>query len=228
MQLNLLRQAFEKYKKFLSSSDSGKRLYVWESQRIFQEFWDLETTELVAMFDQSFQNSTTRRLWRREAYEPKEMMLKFIEMAPDFFLQMFGDLFNEDKTIDGRIDRFIFYCDQLLQEYKSQKPHSIENSHFHDDGYQMISLYLSFRFPDQYAYYRYQVFRLFLEKMGVVNLPEVNDFERFVKVSRTVFKLMKKEEDLMTLHQNRLEEGKHYFEDSLLLIYDFMVFTTEM
>ncbi len=222
MQVKLLKKAFDQYRNFLQSTQADDRLYIWESQRIFQENWDLAARDLKQMYDDSLQNSQTRRLWRREAYEPKDVMLKFIELSEDYFLQMFGDLFDEEKSIDGRIDRFVFYCDQLLQEYRDKYPHRIETNHYHDDGYQMISLYLAFRFPDQYTLYRYNHFRRFLDKMGVVNLPETNDFERFVKVSRTVYKLMQKEEGLLELHRKRLKEGKHYMGESLLVVYDFM------
>ncbi len=222
MQVKLLKRAFDRYRGFLQSPQAEDRLYIWESQRIFQENWDLEARDLKKMYDDSLQNSRTRRLWRREAYEPKDVMLKFIELSEDYFLQMFGDLFDEEKSIGSRVDRFVFYCDQLLQEYRDKYPHRIENNHYHDDGYQMISLYLAFRFPDQYTLYSYDLFRSFLDKMGVVNLPEANDFERFVKVSRTIYKLMQKEEGLLELHLKRLQEGVHYTGESLLVVYDFM------
>lgn len=30
----------------------------------------------------------------------------------------FQDLFNEEKDVAARADRFVFYCDDLLQTYK--------------------------------------------------------------------------------------------------------------
>jgi hypothetical protein len=222
MQVKLLNEAFEKYKEYLQTEEAERNLYIWESQRNFQENWDLENTDLVGMYDQSLQNSQTRRLWRRESYDPKNMMLKFIGLSEDYFVQMFRDLFNEEKSIDGRVDRFVFYCDQLLLEYRSKYPRRIETNHYHGDGYQMISLYLAFRFPDQYTLFRFNRFRAFLKKMGVANLPESNDFTRFVNVSRTVYKLMQKDTDLMALHQKRLKEDFHYMGDSLLIVFDFI------
>ena len=82
---------------------------------------------------------------------PKEMMLKFIEMAPDFVRNMFRDLFNENKEVENRISRFQFCCDSLLSEYKSKFPLTIENRHFHLENH-MISMYLCFRFPEPVSY----------------------------------------------------------------------------
>ena len=222
MQVKLLSEAFESYKEFLLTEEAERNLYIWESQRIFQENWDLENADLIGMYDQSLQNSQTRRLWRKESYAPKDMMLKFIGLSEDYFVQMFGDLFNEEKSIDGRVDRFAFYCDQLLLEYRNKYPRRIETNHHHGDGYQMISLYLAFRFPEKYTLFRSHRFRAFLKKMGVANLPEANDFPRFVNVSRTVYKLMQKDTDLMDLHQKRLKENFHFMGESLLLVFDFM------
>ncbi len=222
MQVKLLNQAFEEYKGYLQSPQAERNLYIWESQRIFQENWNLEARDLAQMYDQSLQNSQTRRMWRRESYEPKDVMLKFIALSEDYFLQMFADLFNEEKSIEGRVDRFVFYCNQLLQEYRDKYPHRIENNHYHDDGYQMISLYLAFRFPEAYTLYSYQRFYSFLEKMGVPNLPVTNDFPRFVKICRTVYKLMQRDKELMDLHWKRLQEGIHYMGESLLVVFDFM------
>lgn len=212
------------YKEFLGTSKAEKFLHIWESQLIFQEQWDLAAPDIPQMYDRSLQNSQTKRLWKREAYEPKRMMLAFMDMQADFVGYMFKDLFNEEKSIGGRVDRFVFHCDELLQEYKQQFPRSIDNNHYHGDRYQMLSLYLAFRFPDLYTYYDGPAFWKVLGRWGTANLPAADDFERFCKISRTVYTLMAKDAELLQLHEKRLVEGKHYQEKSLLVVYDFYQF----
>lgn len=220
MNLKKIQHYIQQYKTYLQNYRAEQNLYLWESQRIFQENWTFETEDLAEIYDQSLQNSQTRRLWKRENYEPKRLMLLFLKMQPDFVRHMFHDLFNEDKEIAGRIDRFVFYCDELLQEYKVNNPRSIENNHYHGDNYQIVSLYLALRYPDQYTYYDAEGFVTLLQKLGSLDIPKVNDFARFSKVMRTLYKMLTKEEDLMTLHQKRLRP-EHYQEESLLLVYDF-------
>lgn len=224
MQLNLIKADFEKYKQFLKGSDADRHLHIWESQRIFQENWDLSKEDIREVYDLSLQNSHTKRLWKREAYEPKRIMLLFMQLQADFVTYMFKDLFQEDKGIGGRVDRFVFHCDELLQEYKTQHPASIENNHYHGDRYQMISLYLTFRFPNVYTLYDGQAFWTVLQQWGTANIPAADDFERFCKISRTIYTLMSKEDALMALHRKRLIEGKHFMADSLLIVYDFYQF----
>ena len=220
MQLKLIENLVQQYSEYLNSRSKNNLLYIWESQKLFQDNWELEAMDLAAMFDNSLQNSHTRRLWKKEEYAPKEMMLKFIKLQPDFVLNMFADLFNEAKEIGGRVDRFVFYCDELLKAYKETYPHSIENNHFHGDQYQMVSLYLTFRYPDVYAYYDHRAFVKLLQFLGTKNIPVSADFERFVKVSKTLFSFIQKKEGLLDAHQARLEEGKHFMDSSMLMVYE--------
>lgn len=220
MNLKKIQHYLQQYKTYLRNYRADQHLHLWESQRTFQENWTFETEDLAAVYDQSLQNSHTRRLWKRENYEPKRLMQLFLDMQPDFVRHMFHDLFNEDKEIGGRVDRFVFYCDELLQEYKINNPRSIENNHYHGDNYQIVSLYLAFRYPDQYTYYDQEGFVTLLQKLGSMDIPKINDFARFSKVMRTLYKMIAKEEEIMVLHQKRLRP-EHYQGPSLLLVYDF-------
>lgn len=227
MQLKKLQQQFELFKGYLKKPKSYDRLYVWEAQRNFQEHWNIQAVDLEEMYDRSLTCSQTKRLWKRQAYEPKKMMRAFIQMQADFVQHMFKDLFNEEKEVDARMDRFIFYCDQMLQQFKNLYPSSIENNHYHEDNYQMVSLYLSFRYPLKYTLYRATSFKRTLELVGSMDIPKVNDLSRFFKVTNTIYKLMNRDEQLMQLHRDRLLSNKHYMEDSLLLVYDFYEFCTQ-
>ncbi len=226
MQLKLLRQYFADYERELRAGRRSQRLYIWEAQRIFQEHWDLEAADLAAMYDRSLESPVTRRLWKRESYEPKRMMLEFIRMAPDFTRQMFRDLFDDDRSLEGRAGRFVFYCDELLQQYKASHPTSIENNHYHDDDYRMVFLYLAFRFPERYTLYDPQVFVKTLGNLGVANLPLTNDPERYAKVVRTIAQLMHKETAIAQLHRQMQPDERYFQGESLLLVYDFCAFVS--
>lgn len=227
MQFQRIQQAIADYETFLKSGPpSEERLYYWESQRIFQETWDPEATDFGKMFDQSLQNAKTRRLWNRENYEPKRLMLLFIASQPEFARQLFGDLFNESKEVSGRMDRLLYYCDEFLQDHRRMHPRSPENSHYHSDDYQIISLYLAFRYPDRYAPYRYDVFRALMIRLGSPDIPEANDPERYFKVMRTLQGLLNKQEHIRQLHSNRIADSTFFQGESLLLAFDFACFST--
>ena len=46
MQLKQLKYYIEKYEKYLHSRHHDTFLHIWESQRIFQEEWDIDATRL--------------------------------------------------------------------------------------------------------------------------------------------------------------------------------------
>ncbi len=226
MNLQKLNDTIQAYKSFLKSNTRHDPYLKWESLKVFQENWDIEAPDFRNMYDRSLQNSRTRRLWKRENYEPKDMMLKFIGLNSEFVRYMFQDLFNENKEVDGRIDRFVFHCDELLREYKDTHPRSVENSHFHDDNYQMVSLYLAFRYPELYAPYDFESFRKLLQLLGSMDVPKVNDVGRYFKVMRTVYKFLQKDGEVLEIHRQRIKPGLHFEGETLLVAEDFMRMVT--
>lgn len=227
MQLKKIQQYLLDYKAFLKTPAATARLYAWEALRIFQSHWNTEALDFDDMYDRSLDNSQTRRLWKRENYEPKRMMLAFIKIEQETVRHAFRDLFNETKDIEGRVDRFVFYCDELLRLYKEQFPLTVENNHYHADQYQMISLYLAFCYPAQYTLYDHEAFKMLLQNLGSPDIPKAADFGRFCKVMRTLYNLMLKDTDLIALHQKRLDAKRHYPDESLLIIWDFYQFAAQ-
>lgn len=222
MQLKRIKHYFEAYKAYLQTEQAQiTRVHIWESQRVFQNNWDRDAAEWAAMYDACLKNSTSRRLWKREAYDPKRMMLELMRMQPDFTRHMFLDLFNEEKALEGRASRFVHYCNMLFEEYQDKHPARRDNSHYHDDGYQMVFLYLAFRFPEHYTLYDGEAFRRFLQHLGSPDIPAAHDLERFAKVVRTIYKMMEKEPELLPAHLARLPAAEKERSGSLLVVYDF-------
>lgn len=219
MNLQKIQNYITEFKRHLKSQRSTDVLYKWESLHNFQQHWDLASEDLKGMYDQSLQNSQTVRLWKGSQYFPKQMMLLFCELQPEYVQFAFKDLFNEEKDIDGRMDRFIFYCDELLQAYKEKYPLKIENNHYHH--YQIISLYLTFNYPEQYTFYDFEIFRRTMINLGSRDIPQLNDVTRFFKISRTLGKFLAKDPEIWNLHQARLHPTKHYQAPSLLLVNEF-------
>lgn len=219
MNLQKIQDYIIEFKRHLKSQRREEVLYKWESLRNFQNNWNLAREDLKEMYNQSLQNTETVRLWKANQYFPKHSMMLFCDLQPDYVKFAFDDLFNEEKAIDGRMDRFVFYCDQLLEAYKEKYPLKIENNHYHH--YEMISLYLTFRYPELYTLYDFDIFKYTLINLGSRNIPKLNDVERFFKISRTLGKFLDKDEEVWNLHQKRLNPSKHFQGKSLLLVNEF-------
>jgi hypothetical protein len=220
MQLAKIALMLEAFETYLSGKEAHEQIFIWETQQRFQEYWDLEAPDLAQMYQQALENTVTRRLWSAEHYAPKLMMTEFIKSDGAFVRQLFLDLFNESKAVEGRMGRFIYHCDQLMERYREQYKKAVHTSHYHDDNYFMVSLYLSMRYPSLYAPYHHEGFIQLLKTLGAKDIPVVCDPDRYFKVARTLYNMMKKEETLLARHQARLDPALHYSGESLLLIYD--------
>lgn len=193
-------------------------LLSWEVQKNFQDNWDIEELDFAAMFDRSIHSNVSVRLWKRDGYFPKEMMLEFIGLDKEFSRSMFRDLFDENKDIDGRVRRFVYHCDIFLEELKKRQSQAA--AHFHGDLF-MPSLYLALRYPENYTTYSYGLFRAFMEKLEAKNLPIVDDVERYFKVMKVIQKLILQNEDLAPKLEEWIKEDIYYQSPSLFLAQDF-------
>lgn len=193
-------------------------LLPWECQKNFQDNWDIEELDFAAMYDRSIHSNVSVRLWKRDGYFPKEVMMDFIALDKEFTRSMFRDLFNEAKDAEGRVRRFVYHCDIFLEELK--KKHKLASAHFHDDLY-MPTLYLGLKYPEDYTTYSYGLFRGFMEKLGAKNLPIVDDVERYFKVMKVIQKLMLENEGLEEKLDNWKKDAIYYQEASLFLAQDF-------
>lgn len=210
MQLDLLHKYIEA---FQTGRSEDQWVSFYEAVDNFQANWNLEAQDLSEMYNTSLHSMHSRRWWNREAFEPKKVMLEFLKLEPDFCKHAFRDLFDESKAIDGRVERFVFYCGELLDLLKESAPKSKIRSHYHDKGYQMPFLYLAFKYPQQYAPYDFDGFCQFLEKVGSRQIPPTHDLERYPKVLKTLSNMLVKQE-IISAYPG-------------MLVYEFMSFVTE-
>jgi len=210
-------QQKEHYKKFMVSADYDE-LYKWEALKVFQDNWNIEAEDFRAMYDASLGHREGSNLWAGTHWFPKLVMQQFIDQDPEKVREMFRELFNEELDIDKRIDRFVYHCDVMREEIEVLNP-SIKN-HFHD-GQRMISLYLSFRFPDKYAIYKFTEFKKFMEVVRALDIPGTGEYKRFVKVINTINNRLKLDEDLMQIHRSFLNE-RCYQGETLMPAQDFV------
>lgn len=211
MVLRLLKAEIENFEKYMNhqARTTDDPLFLWENLYNFQKNWDIHATDFKLMFDTSVNNSKTKRFWEA----PKKVMLGFIEHNPGFVKIMFNDLFDESKNLSGRIDRFQFYCENMLEELRSgiiKAP----TDHLHTS--EVIYFYLSMKYPEQYAVYHHQDFVHTLHKIEAKDIPVVYDVERFYKVAIIINKYLEENLNINPLIE-RLLKGSIYFKPHNLL-----------
>jgi len=216
MNLAILQQSIKDFAGTLQSGKSDMHLYKYGLLDNFKSTWDLSAEDFGKMYDRALQSDVTRRWWKRDHYRPKEMMLVLIKHEEQYVRQAFKDLFNENKSIESRLDRFIFYCDELLRMYKRANPRSIENNHYQDSA--MISLYLAGMYPEQYTLYPGRdIFNKALRVLGAKESPDKDDLARFFKVSQIMYQYMMKDQKILAAIQQGVRA-----EGNLLIVHEFL------
>jgi len=208
MQLNKIQEILAHYKLKLQNAQKVQHLYLYDVVYHFQANWGLAKEPLHEMIDQSIQSNISRTLWKKPNFDPKERMIAFAKLNPDFVAQMFRGLYDEDKSIDRRVDRFFHASEQMLQELKKAYPTSIVNNHYQDHS--MVSLYLACQYPEKYAYYDKFLFVETLRHVKAKNFQTIDDLPRFFKMLNIFDTLIKKDPEIFALHLMRLE-GDHFY-----------------
>ena len=208
MQVQKIKEIIAHYKTYLLGKNSREHLYLYDILQNFQDHWSLAKDPLHDMINHSIGSQESRTLWKRANYDPKERMVKFAQINPDFVAQMFRTAFDEDKSIDRRVDRWFFYAEQMLQELRRTNPTSVVNNHFQDHS--MLSLYLACAYPEKYAYYDKRCFIETLRVTKANNFQTIDDLPRYFKMLNTFDVFMKKDPEIFAAHLMRLD-GDHFY-----------------
>ncbi len=211
MVLRLLKSEVEKFEYFLSNkaATSDDPLLYWENLYHFQSGWNLDTEDLKSMINRAVYNSQSKRFWDL----PKQVLLSFVSFNEGFVQIMFKDLFDESKSLAARVDRFPFYCENMLGEMKQN---AVKTPSDHHHTTEVVYFYLSMMYPQKYAVYQHNNFFKTLEKIEAKDLPIVFDAERFFKVSSIINKYLLENKNI-DIHIDRLLKGSLYYKGENML-----------
>lgn len=218
MQLDKLKTAIKEYKQIIQSPDYEPGLK-WAATKQFQDHWKLMFTDLSTMYKNSINNQFIQQFWNHRVIHPKAAMEILISYQPEQTEVMFRDLLNEEDVVERRIGRFLFMLDALLSDYK--RSHENLNNHLHD-GLKMISVYLSFAYPTQYALFDYPPFETLMKRLGVANLPGPNDLERYTKILQNINRFLQEDQEVQELLSPHLNRPDFYKGAGLLIAQDFV------
>ncbi len=193
----------------------------------FHTFWKPpELNSLRVTYEQCLKSDYTQRWWKRDNYRPKEIMIKLIESDPELAAIAWKDLANDSASLDGRLYRFNYYCDELLQLHRHQNALSVETYHHQDAS--VVSLYLAGLFPAKYSLYPgLDVFSIFCKLVGSPDIPVIDDLVRYEKVAAIAFTFLQRNINFEKLTAHR--EADHHQVKFLpfQLSYELMVFAGE-
>lgn len=201
----IVEQLLKQYGSFIETEEYDE-LYKWEAIQNFQDNWNIDSQNFKDMLDSSFQPDNCN-LWISGRYYPKKMLIEFADQDPEEVREMFTLLFDEDKELKDRILIFKNKSEKLLDRIGKG-----EKNHYQDD--RAISVYLSFRYPDQYFLYKYTMYKEFCDLTGIEPIPKrgsTENIRNYSEVCTKVLNIIEKYPEIIEKH--RKLRKKNYFDD---------------
>jgi len=217
MQVPKIDAAIVAFRDWILTDEALAYLPLWETQKNWQQHFNVEAKDLAESYDLALDSKTNRRHYRRGGYDPKRAMLAIMRWEPDFVREAFRDLFSEDRDLEGRVGRFGFYINELFNRFRDAHPKDRTPSHNHDDDYNMVSLYLMGQYPEKYAPYSTVLLQTVCEKLGAKTVPPAADFARYTKLLQTLRNFLLKDELVMERYAAALRESDYQDESALLV-----------
>jgi len=218
MKVALINAYKDVFKKHLEITQDYHELYKYECLKNFQDNWDLGELDLYTTFDKSFKSKISGRLWGGSKNSAKSLMLKFIEMDKEFVRSMFRDLYNEDKDIAMRVNRFNFHCEQLLDQLMLQN----KKINDHQQSEDIVAMYLAFQYPQTYNLFSYGAFEIMMNRLELKDIPQSFELDRYFKLCKGLYTMLTKDEELLELHKKHFESDIYYVENTMLIVHDFL------
>lgn len=192
MKLHLLENMIEAFLTMQDQPDATSWYFPHALVGTFHENWKWgEPDQLATTYANCLRSDISQRWWKRDQYHPREIMIHLIEVMPELATIAWKDLGNEAASLEGRLDRFVYYCSDLLRTYRQQHPRAVETHHHQDAS--IISLYLAGMYPETYSLYPgLPLFQAFCKAIGRPDIPVVDDLVRYMKIAKVVDTYLKK------------------------------------
>jgi hypothetical protein len=153
-------------------------------------------------------------------------MLLLIDADPELAAIAWKDLANDAASLDGRLSRFDYYCNELLQIHRQKHFRAVETYHHQDAS--IMSLYLAGLFPEKYTLYPgLVVFQNFCKAIGSPDIPVVDDLIRYMKVASIVDTYLKRNEGYTKLLERRHQQHHKVKVIPYLISYEVIVFASK-
>ena len=215
MNIKLVKSYIEEYKRNFESIHNLE-IYKWHAIKQFQDNFDLNSNDFYSNVDLSLSKSDN--LLDSHLYFPKKMLLENIAESPMQIRKMFQLLYDENIDILERVENFRYDFGKLSKKVFPEK-----TNHYQD--HRAIIVYLTLMYPERYFFYKFGMFKKFAEKIDYVHKPikgRVENIGLYQNLCELVRYEVEKDQELLTLHENRLDKNCYRDKEHNVLTQDFI------
>lgn len=208
----LLKEALKEYKNNLNTGWWENEKYKLEAIKCFQDNWDIDADDFPSMLEKSLEK-TENLLNRNGRSDSRKAIINLAEYSSKEARNMFINLYDETKDVYERIETFKNASLALYKKYNESKYHfQSENS---------ISIYLWLRFPDKYYVYKFEETNNVSKKLkSELNLKKgdyKNNISNWLEFYNEINNEIKKDGDLIDLYKTNIDNDSNLYADPNLI-----------
>lgn len=156
-------EIFVKFKENFTEEHWNDEKFKWEAVKRFQDVWDINAPDFLEMFMRA--TDKTYNLLASMSNFPRGMIKEFATADPEFVRAMFINLFDENKDLESRFEKFISDSEEIRIKHDP----GTWKSHYQNAN--AISTYLWLRYPDKYYIYKYSECRAVARELSTDFMP---------------------------------------------------------
>lgn len=214
MNHQLLKAYIEQYKKDFQRVNKME-IYKWKAIKQFQDNFNINANDFHANLEISL--SKAKNLLDSGKYFPKRMLLENAEESPDEVREMFRILYDEDFDLVERMKSF-------SEDFEVLNKNNFDNKKSYQDP-RAIIVYLALRYPERYFFYKFRMFKDFVDKIGYPYKPKMGSLEnntQYQTMCNLIRHEIEQDQELLKLHQTRIDDDCYQDVNHYVLTQDFI------
>ena len=215
MNIQIVKSYIKEYKKEFDRVHN-QEIYKWHAIKQFQENFDINSNDFYLNLETSLGKSDN--LLVSHNYFPKAMLLENVEKSPEQEREMFKILFDEDFDFLERVENF-------RTEFSVLSKVNFPDKKNHYQDHRAVVVYLTLMYPERYFFYKFGMFKNFAEKVDYPYKPvkgKIDNVGQFHSLCELVRYEIEKDQELLKLHESRLEEDSYRDKNHNVLTQDFI------
>lgn len=210
-----IKEVIALYKADFERIDSEER-YKWIAVKHFQDNWDIDVPDFADMLERSFAKHVN--LLDAGVARPLGVLVFFAKREPENVRGLFRTLYDESLPIEQRTSDFIGGVDLFVS--KMQQDDANWKSTFQDQH--AISVYLTFRYPEDYNIYKYSILKAVAPLFGMESKGD--RMTTYKKICDTIHDVAESDEELISMSHARLGENCYQDTENRILAMDIAFF----
>ena len=210
-----IKEVIDLYKADFTRIDKDER-YKWIAVKHFQDNWNVDSLDFADMLERSFAKHIN--LLDSGVARPLGVMVSFAKREHETVRSLFRTLFDETQPLESRMSDFISGTELFVSKMKEED--AGWKSTFQDQH--AISVYLTFRYPENYYIYKYSILKVVAPMFGIEKGSD--RLSTYTQMCDTIHNVAIADTELISMSHERLGSDCYQDPDNRMLAMDIAYF----